>query len=34
MKTSLEFGNGDDVEELFKSLDEGELHYAAEVSEV
>jgi hypothetical protein len=30
--TSLEFSSEDDMEELFRSLDEGEVHYAAEVS--
>jgi len=33
-RTSLQFVNTEDLEELFQSLDDGEVHYAAEVKVV
>lgn len=33
-RTSLEFNNEGDLEEVFRCLDDGEIHYAAEVREL
>jgi len=33
-RTSLEFNNEDDMQEVFRCLDDGEIHYAAEVREL
>jgi len=33
-RTSLEFNNEGDMEEVFRCLDDGEIHYATEVREL